>query len=97
MNEVAEKRTKQNMGSTRGWSFQCISTVREEQVLDHLMKLNRHKSMGPDEIMLPCHSSSYMKSHIWQSDKNFSSLEKQTNQSYFLKRGEMKIQETTEQ
>lgn len=51
------------MGSTRGWSFQCISSVREEQVWDHLMKLNSHKPMGPDEMMLPCHSPSYFKSH----------------------------------
>lgn len=55
------------MGSTRGWSFQCTSTVREEQVWDHLMKLNSHKSIGPDEMMLPL---SIISEKPWLSHKN---------------------------
>lgn len=94
INEVAEKRTKQNIGSTRGWSFQCISTVREEQVWDHLMKLNSHKSMGPKEIMLPCHSIIFEK--LWQSDENPVDW-KNRNTSPIKKKGEMKVQGTTEQ
>jgi len=32
------------------WGSKVPTTVREDQVLDHLRNLNIHKSMGPDKI-----------------------------------------------
>ena len=32
------------------WGSNVPPTVREDQVCDHLKKLNIHKSMGPDEV-----------------------------------------------
>jgi len=33
-----------------GWGIKVPPTVSEERVRDHLMNLNRYKSMGPDDM-----------------------------------------------
>ncbi|TRZ08053.1 hypothetical protein HGM15179_019052, partial [Zosterops borbonicus] len=35
---------------SEGWGRKIPPTVSKEQIQDHLMKLNSHKSMGPDEM-----------------------------------------------
>lgn len=48
------------------------------------------KSMGPDEMMLPCHSPSYLKSHGCQM-KTLLSGETETSILFLKRKGERKI------